>query len=142
LGFSFRGGIEMKCTQCGGAMKPLFTTWFCPRDCDRPRQAKAAEDWSWVDKVPSSRRGRAPDFTFQWGTQTWAAWYGTADAQPGERGWSDPHKRWTTAAALIKDFLRMGRRPDKVGDEGLPGWGITWGRECGADEWVLTKING
>lgn len=29
----------MKCTQCGGSMKPLFLTWFCPKDCDRPRLA-------------------------------------------------------------------------------------------------------
>jgi hypothetical protein len=30
----------MKCPTCSGPMKPLFTSWFCPRDCDRPAQAR------------------------------------------------------------------------------------------------------
>lgn len=25
----------MKCPTCGGAMRPLFTSWFCPKDCDK-----------------------------------------------------------------------------------------------------------
>lgn len=27
------------CPICNGSMLPLFTTMFCPRDCDRPRPA-------------------------------------------------------------------------------------------------------
>ena len=34
----------MKCPTCGGEMKPLMVSWFCPKDCDRPKPAAATDD--------------------------------------------------------------------------------------------------
>lgn len=31
------------CTTCKTPMKPLMTSWFCPKDCDRPILAQARE---------------------------------------------------------------------------------------------------
>lgn len=36
--------MSPKCPVCGGPMKPLFQSTFCPRDCDRKSKKEA-----WVD---------------------------------------------------------------------------------------------
>ena len=36
----------IKCNQCGTAMKPLFNSVFCPKDCDRDRAVDSSRDLS------------------------------------------------------------------------------------------------
>lgn len=33
----------MQCPTCKAQMKPLFTSWFCPSDCDKPGSAQIRE---------------------------------------------------------------------------------------------------
>lgn len=35
------------CLTCGGQMKPLFTGWFCPRDCDRKPASPLSNGLEW-----------------------------------------------------------------------------------------------
>ena len=39
----------MFCPTCKVGMKPLFTSWYCPNDCDRPKVK------SWVEKRAEKR---------------------------------------------------------------------------------------
>ena len=39
----------MNCPTCGGPMSPLFSSWFCPRDCDRPRSVDVGPSQSSVE---------------------------------------------------------------------------------------------
>lgn len=34
--------MSTKCKECRAEMKPLFTSLYCPNDCDRPEKKKRA----------------------------------------------------------------------------------------------------
>ena len=48
----------MNCTTCGSEMMPLFTSEFCPNDCDKPKSAvnlvltgDNVEEDDWVERL-------------------------------------------------------------------------------------------
>lgn len=36
----------MRCSDCGTAMKPLMTSWFCPNDCDKVKESPYVLCWT------------------------------------------------------------------------------------------------
>ena len=47
----------MNCPTCSGPMTPMISSWFCPRDCDRPA-AKPASTWVTTLAYPVMLRGQ------------------------------------------------------------------------------------
>jgi hypothetical protein len=40
------GAVQVKCPTCKGEMRALFSSFFCPKDCDRPRCDLPPSGWS------------------------------------------------------------------------------------------------
>lgn len=51
-----------KCPSCGRTMRPLFTGYYCPGDCDRKKASTVDDDWSnfWEAPTPQAQASVCP----------------------------------------------------------------------------------
>ncbi len=115
----------MICPQCTGAMKVLFTGWYCPKDCDR------------AGSKPKEQ-GRSPVFHFEWKGAMWSAYqYRSGERAPeGSSGYGDPNyklDRDTLVASMKNNSLvRDNDRP------GFPTGNQEGGVNC--DAWIFLPM--
>lgn len=116
------------CPVCNGPMKPLFTGFFCPKECDRPKQVVA---------VHPSISDPSDIYIFKHNGQTWSAYLEKVKS-PGDsawRGWwydsSHGDATWTTDAFGVQDSLGVSTGP------GWPPSQQDLNRLCDCGSWLI-----
>lgn len=97
----------MICQECMVPMKPLFTGFFCPNDCDRPHLRVAKSDWS---EILTKMAGCHHDF-FRERARLYAGrpWF----------IWLDQHSDWHAYRAIDAGEIRMASLVVSIDKEGL-----------------------
>jgi hypothetical protein len=114
-----------RCEVCGGAKRPLFTSWFCPKECDRPGVRV-------VSAVAFG--GEVPAYTFFWKGAVWRAFKRRRrDALPkGTLVWEDPGHKLADPGSLVNSIVGL------MGFSDEPGWPAD--RPPLHDYWMLRKV--
>lgn len=60
----------MNCPDCKAAMKPLFTGFYCPNDCDKPELKAAKKPTNTAAGIIANikKDNSTPGFTYRWAT--------------------------------------------------------------------------
>ncbi len=114
----------MKCPTCTTEMKPLFMSFYCPKDCDRKPTQQGSEE------------SENPVFQFIWSAKPYAAFkrYKGDVAVSGDYVWVDPGHAHNTRAKLY------GSLSANCSYSFPPGVKITEPIILGYDAWLIRPV--
>lgn len=80
--------------QCGESMKPLFTSFFCPNDCDRGGSTIKSTTFLWKGKTFRVARVKKLQPFPAWVVYAWALFKGHEGREDGEASFDDLMQSW------------------------------------------------
>lgn len=103
------GVMNTTCTFCGGAMKPLFSGYFCPKDCDRkPSLGDLTTFWTWFNQKYRVQFVSTGELIPVWATHGWwarKATFSDAFQEMGKTGSWELHTCGLTAGTVLISLI-------------------------------------